>query len=248
MQNQNEQQSEEYVSGQDYREGMEDLQPVQPQKGITWKHRAAVIFLIIFAASAMILWGVQFANNLQVTKPLSPEEIAKNQQADQTQQKLRTQDTDQDGISDYDELNFYSTSPYLEDTDSDGIDDGREIESGEDPNCPQGQDCFVGSTVDSVNETSGDFSSTSDNIQFTPEQLAELELLLSQTETQGEVVDQVSPSSGGSDRQAMQSVLSGQADADSLRALLDQFGMDSSSLDNIDDSALMRIYGETLGN
>ncbi|HBU27729.1 TPA: hypothetical protein DEB00_01265, partial [Candidatus Uhrbacteria bacterium] len=39
------------------------------------------------------------------------------------------------------ELNVFRTSPYLADSDSDGFDDNQEIKSGNDPNCPVGQDC-----------------------------------------------------------------------------------------------------------
>ncbi len=56
---------------------------------------------------------------------------------------LKVSDTDQDGLSDYDELYTYRTSAYIEDTDSDGIQDGVEIKRGTDPNCPQGKDCGI---------------------------------------------------------------------------------------------------------
>ncbi len=52
-----------------------------------------------------------------------------------------TKDTDKDGIPDAQELKVYKTSPFLEDSDSDGFSDREEIESGNDPNCPQGRDC-----------------------------------------------------------------------------------------------------------
>ena len=55
---------------------------------------------------------------------------------------LSTRDTDQDGLSDFDEINIYQTSPYLKDSDSDGVDDQREVARGSDPSCPEGQDCF----------------------------------------------------------------------------------------------------------
>jgi len=61
------------------------------------------------------------------------------QQAQITAQK--SLDTDLDGINDYDELNVYGTSPYLNDTDGDGIDDGTEISSGGDPMCATGKTC-----------------------------------------------------------------------------------------------------------
>lgn len=56
-------------------------------------------------------------------------------------QKLKTQDTDGDTITDYDELYVFRTSPFLEDTDSDGVTDGKEIAAATDPNCPQGKTC-----------------------------------------------------------------------------------------------------------
>jgi hypothetical protein len=42
-------------------------------------------------------------------------------------------DTDEDGLSDYDEVNTFFTSPFLEDSDSDGISDFDEIQEGTDP-------------------------------------------------------------------------------------------------------------------
>lgn len=52
-------------------------------------------------------------------------------------------DTDHDGLTDYDEINNYKTSPYLEDSDSDGIKDGDEITQSKNPNCPEGQKCII---------------------------------------------------------------------------------------------------------
>src|SRR3989344_4054423 len=42
-------------------------------------------------------------------------------------EKLKQQDTDNDSLTDYDELNVYRTSPYLADSDSDGYTDKEEI-------------------------------------------------------------------------------------------------------------------------
>ena len=42
-------------------------------------------------------------------------------------------DTDMDGISDYDEINIYGTSPTKADTDGDFINDGVEVTNGSDP-------------------------------------------------------------------------------------------------------------------
>lgn len=54
---------------------------------------------------------------------------------------LKNQDTDHDGLNDYDEASIYKTSPYIADSDSDDANDYDEIKNGTDPNCPEGQDC-----------------------------------------------------------------------------------------------------------
>lgn len=55
--------------------------------------------------------------------------------------ELKAKDTDKDGLNDYDELNIYNTSPYLDDSDSDGVSDQQEVIDGSDPNCPRGKNC-----------------------------------------------------------------------------------------------------------
>lgn len=64
-----------------------------------------------------------------------------NCQPDDTQSLLV--DTDGDGLSDYEELSIYKTSPYLEDSDSDGMSDKYEAEMGYDPNCAGTEPCFA---------------------------------------------------------------------------------------------------------
>ena len=54
---------------------------------------------------------------------------------------LKNNDTDQDGLTDYQELYQYRTSMFLEDTDSDGYTDLEEVNSNNDPLCPSGADC-----------------------------------------------------------------------------------------------------------
>lgn len=55
---------------------------------------------------------------------------------------LQNTDSDQDGLTDFEELYVRGTSPYLQDTDSDGITDYTEIAENTNPNCPEGQDCL----------------------------------------------------------------------------------------------------------
>jgi hypothetical protein len=60
---------------------------------------------------------------------------------EKTMEELRAEDTDQDGLNDYQELYQFGTSIFLADTDSDGFSDSEEVGSGNDPICPSGQDC-----------------------------------------------------------------------------------------------------------
>jgi len=66
---------------------------------------------------------------------------------------LQNTDTDEDGLSDYDEEYLYSTSPYLKDTDSDGFTDKQEVDSNNDPLCPTGMDCLGGDIPDETTAT-----------------------------------------------------------------------------------------------
>lgn len=86
---------------------------------------------------------------------------------------LKAKDTDADGLSDYEEINTYNTSPYLADTDSDGYNDKEEIAAGYDPNCPGKKSC--------ANETQAETAAVGQN-QTTNNQaaLAQLEIPESQ--------------------------------------------------------------------
>ena len=64
-------------------------------------------------------------------------------------------DTDGDGITDYDEINIFSTSMYLKDSDGDGLSDDKEIKNGTNPNCAEGTNCSgVSSTAISNTDSS----------------------------------------------------------------------------------------------
>ena len=106
--------------------------------------------LAFFAFLIIIIWVVQFKNSLKSPfdyrspdqNPVaSTEETCPGGNCADNEEDLSKLDTDKDGLSDYDELNYYKTSPYIEDTDSDGLLDGEEINLDEDPLCPVGQDC-----------------------------------------------------------------------------------------------------------
>jgi hypothetical protein len=132
------------------------------------KQKLALVGLTIFGIFLVILWVVKL--NSEIKAPLAYNSAAKNSAstttaADQaSEDKLKSQDTDNDGLSDWEEINVYRTSPYLPDSDSDGIPDGTEVKNGTDPNCPQGQTCNVPATTAQTSTASGNSSSAGGNI------------------------------------------------------------------------------------
>ncbi|MEO5927803.1 MAG: hypothetical protein ABIO72_03715 [Patescibacteria group bacterium] len=72
------------------------------------------------------------------------EELNKLDPATREDAEAKRRDTDGDGLSDYDELHRFQTSPYLADTDGDGKLDNVELALGANPNCAQGQVCAAG--------------------------------------------------------------------------------------------------------
>jgi len=108
--------------------------------------------------------------------------------------ELRNQDTDQDGLSDFDELYVHATSPYLPDSDSDGMTDSAEIDAGKDPNCPEGQDCYFTQTGTATEDSLEEVDLTEQEkaeliLQLPAEQLREL---LLEAGVPGETLEQLS--------------------------------------------------------
>lgn len=137
----------------------------------------------------------------------------------------RTIDTDGDGLSDYDEIYVYGTSPYLEDTDGDGISDYDEVMQGTDPLCPEGQDCFGGGYFyDEENLVPTSTDPVADDLSG----LGELTL----------------PSDVGVSE--LEQIMAGSIGIDELRQLLLQSGADPETLEQISDEDLLASYQEVL--
>lgn len=127
------------------------------RKTVTREERVALGFVATCGGIGLVLGGLYIWSNM--AKPFlitytgeryMDSDDAKN--AERTKQ--RKSDTDKDGISDYDELYIFKTSPYLDDSDSDGLKDGAEVQSGGDPNCALGTSCAQADKVtgaDAVN-------------------------------------------------------------------------------------------------
>ncbi len=86
-----------------------------------------------------------------------------SQQEEEEIARQKAADTDNDGLTDYDELYVYKTSPYLSDSDSDGFDDKTEIFSSNNPNCPEGKDC-AGTSEGLETASSADTGNENNNI------------------------------------------------------------------------------------
>lgn len=206
------------------------------------RHKIAFIALAVALIAVVWLWSSQLRKN--INDPLYKQVVSDSSADQQTnaygqsEAELKAKDTDGDGLSDWDELNLYKTSPYLADSDSDGFNDKQEIDSNNDPNCPQGQTCTSASTG-----TSAAPSQISD-IQ-NPELLNMLNNAPSTT---------VSPTASGSasassqltaeEKQAFVKALGENPSAATLRQYLLQAGMDKKTLDALSDAQLLQSFAE----
>lgn len=175
----------------------------------------AAIFLIYYQTKASIngpLSAVFKISQEAVNKNPAPE--AKETLA--TILALKQKDTDSDGLSDYDEIYIYKTSPYLEDTDGDGFSDKKEIDGGHDPNCPGSDDCFGGGEA---NINGG-------------------QAVTGLPANQQEIIARQQALSN--------QLLSGQASAEAIRAALLQGGMPQETLSQISDEEIVALYHETM--
>lgn len=108
---------------------------------LTHEQKVGAFLLLIFAIICISLGALQIRNRLYA--PFALSNVVPGTVKDQVNsaEALRFRDTDHDGLSDFDELYTYHTSPYLADTDSDGISDFDEVTHGFDPLCAKGANC-----------------------------------------------------------------------------------------------------------
>lgn len=141
--------------------------------------KLAGALLIILGLTGLILGFFYIKKNINLATAFK-KNAASSQERLESIMALRSKDTDKDGLSDYEELYLYGTSPYLEDTDSDGFDDNNEISSSEDPNCPRGQNCIGGGSLASPDDKGQQIKSTIPEVP--PEDLTKNPLDLSISE------------------------------------------------------------------
>ncbi len=113
---------------------------------LSTEQKVASVLLFVLGIGGVVLGFLSFGANirrpfeLQLAAAPGGFELDSQREAREIEES-KTRDTDGDGLSDYDELRVFRTSPYLKDTDSDGFDDKQEAFSGNDPNCPVGRVC-----------------------------------------------------------------------------------------------------------
>ncbi len=216
-------------------------QPMSPEEFALWKasRRAqrqknwALAGLSTMSVAIVVMWFLQFKQN--ITAPLYRQMGFTNnkeietafqgktaEQLTQQDEALKSADTDKDGLSDYDELNLYNTSPFLEDSDSDGVLDKVEVERGQDPNCPIGKDCSGSILVNPVaTPTGSDAAVVNANIN--------------------------SPIATDSNNESSSPTTATlPSDATSLRQVLLESGMDQTMLDQFSDQELLDAYQEAI--
>lgn len=163
----------------------------------------------------------------------------------------QNQDTDKDGLSDYDEVYIYNTSPFLDDSDSDGYSDYDELNSGHDPNCPVGEICEAVAENDTA--LSEDISATELRQMLVDAGVDESELnALSDEELLSAYQQVLTEESIGNEEivaETNQEVASEDLEelsANEIRQLLLENGADPSVLGQIDDEALRQMFLEIL--
>lgn len=192
------------------------------KKTLTREERIAFGFIAGCGIGGVILGGLFFWSNIKKPFLISysgPRYATASQKESEQAARQRITDSDADGISDYDELNIFFSSPYIVDSDSDGRADGVEISEGSDPNCALGKACASSEgtqketiEVDFLNETPSPVQGSETSAPTIEQTLSELSKLSAQE----------------------------------IRALLSESGVDKDTLETLSDEQVMVLYQEAL--
>jgi hypothetical protein len=179
--------------------------------------RRLFIVLLAFGVAALFFGLFQILNTIRSPFRLAQENEQALGPTGSIISSLSKKDTDNDGLSDFDELYRYQTSPYLADSDSDGSSDQTEVFGGTDPNCTQGQTC-------TPLEAALPFLNTNTAL---PE---------GETNTNSPAAANTNTTSGGSG-----------FSLDELRLTLRNAGAPAATLDSISDADLLQLYTDVTG-
>ena len=177
---------------------------------------------------------------------------------------LQKKDSDNDGLTDYDELYLYSTSPYLADTDSDGYSDKTEVDSGNNPNCAPNTTCGPTILTPSTTEPATTATPTADEIRallrqagVSDDEIAKYDdsaLISIYQQVSGEMINEKNPSIDNGNTSTDNFVLTPEQkelikkmNSQELRQFLINGGADSAMINKIDDNTLRALINEQLG-
>ncbi len=182
--------------------------------------------LVVGIGVLSLLMGVFYVSGSMMKafelKYEGPPVLTSAQRQEQALLELQSTDSDEDGLTDYEELYVYRTSPYLADTDADGASDSLEIEVGTDPTCA-GEECFGDEDAFEVVPTVIDVGEAP---EFPEEDLEALNG--SGTSSQPVTPDLVDVTAG------------------EVRQLLLESGIDAATVNSYSDEQLLQIYRDSV--
>ncbi|OGL63426.1 hypothetical protein A3C09_01010 [Candidatus Uhrbacteria bacterium RIFCSPHIGHO2_02_FULL_47_44] len=204
----------------------------RPPSALQAEQKIAFALLVFLGFGGIIFGFRSFGSHLyrpiqqQFAKYYTGEDVVNPNAKDSKEiEEQKKKDTDIDGLSDYDELYVYKTSPYLRDSDSDATDDKTEVFAGTDPNCPVGKNCV------SLGETANvDSTSPQDFLGSTPGNEAILQ--------SGQLKFQ--------NKEDVQKFFKA-ATATEIRAALIQSGVKKEEVDKISDEDLQKLFEQAIG-
>jgi len=219
--------------------------------------RGVKVGVVVLSVFALVLLVWQMQSRLTLAIPIfgdgSTSETLATNLLELEDEQLRLQDSDEDSLTDYEELRIYGSSPFIADTDSDGITDDQEVADGTDPNCPKGQNCFA--QVVLAPNTGGQSESIQE-LQAILERPEEIRTLLIRNGADPEIVSQL-------DDQSLQ-ILAQQAleqfqkptqesldilenlSITQMRDILEALGTPRSELEAITDEELEQIFQQKI--
>jgi hypothetical protein len=224
-----------------------------PHPAYTRPQKIAVAVLAVFGVFVVTAWFIQLKKSIR--DPLAYSETSQQNSQNcpngdcsgANTEALKNKDTDADGLTDYDELYTYKTSPYLEDTDSDGFSDKAELDSKNNPNCPVGRDCNATPLENDAAIIQPDGSATgTPSAEELDAEGAIMQQMITQTQASGAATGQNPAQNVATTAQdsQYQKLLNGTLDANSLRQMLLDTGMDKAKLDKISDEQLLQSYSD----
>ncbi|XOU94419.1 MAG: hypothetical protein ACNFW9_06350 [Candidatus Kerfeldbacteria bacterium] len=255
------------------------IKNLMANKGGSEKRLFILLIAIVVIGVPLSIWQI----NSQINSPFAPKKIIEVENINfsiavdyqlPVMENLRDLDTDNDGITDYDELYRHKTSPYIADSDSDSILDKIEIDQGTDPNCPEGAVCSR-EEVPALVEINDELADQLENMS-----VDQLRQLMIDSGAPEEQVNKISDedllktfqdilAEEGGTTNTQENILNLNLEEDNtntainletidyetlfnlndseIRALLIEGGVPQETLEQIDDELLREIYLESLG-